>query len=270
MSIHPTAVIEKGADIAPDAEIGPFCHIGGKARIGSGTRLLHSVIVAGRATIGKNNLLHPYCVIGSDPQTGRSDGETETVVGDGNIIRECATINGGAKEGTGRTVVGNHSLIMATAHVGHDSIIEDECIMANLVLLPGHNHLQTGAILSGQVVVRDYVTLGRYSFVGGFSKIPRDVPPFMMAQGFEGEIRGINSVGLRRRGFKPETTDALREAHRILWRSELTGADAVAKVEATYPGIPEIKTLVEFLRASERGHAGRARATESSPGEDWE
>ena len=260
MPIHPSAVVEPGARIHASAEIGPFCVVGPRVTIGPGTRLIQSVVVSGRTTLGARNVVHPFAVIGGDPQDLKFKGEdTVTVIGDENVIRESVTINKGTQGGGSETIVGSRNMIMATAHVAHDTVIEDHCIVANAVLLAGHVRIESWAILSGWVCVHHFVTVGQHAFVAGCSRINQDVPPYMITQGFSGEVKGVNSVGLRRRGFKPEAVNALRDAHKILWRSGLPKQDALAELARLYPALPEIRTLMEFLKASDFGRMGRAR-----------
>ena len=260
MPIHPSAVIEKGAEIDPTADIGPFCVIGPNVEIGPGTRLIHSVTVLGRAAIGADNLLHPFCVIGGDPQDLKFKGEDSVVViGDGNVLREGVTVNKGTWHGGHKTAIGNRNYIMAASHVAHDTVIEDECVIANACLLAGHVHVQSNAILSGWVCVHHFVTIGRQAFIGGCSRINQDAPPFMITQGFSGEVRGVNSVGLRRRKVKPPVINALREAHRTIWRSGRPRSESLEDLQRSNGHVEEIKTLVSFLRASDKGRLGRAR-----------
>lgn len=260
MAIHPTAVVEDGALVDPTAEIGPWCYVGSKVRIGPETRLLHSVTLLGRTTLGARNVVHPYAVIGGDPQDLKFRGEDSvTLIGDDNVFREGLTVHKGTLLGGGKTVIGNRNYLMAGVHVAHDSIIEDQCILANAAMLAGHVKVEFGAIISGMVAVHHFVTIGRLAFIGGVSRINRDCPPFMITQGFAGEVRGVNSVGLRRRGFKPPVINALREAHRTIWRSGLPKPEALAELERRFPAIEEIRTLVSFLKASDQGRLGRAR-----------
>jgi UDP-N-acetylglucosamine acyltransferase len=260
MPIHPTAVVESGARVHATADIGPFCVLGPKVTIGPGTKLLHSVTVLGRTTIGARNVIHPYAVLGGDPQDLKFRGEDSvTVIGDENVIREGVTINKGTLGGGSETIVGNRNYLMASCHVAHDTIIEDHCILANGSLLAGHIRVESYAIISGWVAVHHFVTIGQHAFIGGCSRINQDAPPYMITQGFAGEVRGVNSVGLRRRGFRPDVINALREAHRLVWRSGLPKPDALGELERRSGHVPEIRTLIEFLRASDRGRMGRAR-----------
>lgn len=260
MPIHPSAVIEAGARIHASAEIGPFCVIGPKVSIGPGTKLIQSVSVGGRTTIGARNVIHPFCVIGGDPQDLKYKGEDSTTqIGDENVIREGVTINKGTLVGGGQTIIGNRNMLMALAHVAHDCLVEDNCILANACLLAGHVRVESFAILSGWVGVHHFATVGQSAFIGGATRVNQDAPPFMILQGLQGEVRGVNTVGLKRRGFKPEVINCLKEAHRIIWRSQLPKPEALAEVEKLGGQYPEVRTLIEFLRASDLGHLGRRR-----------
>jgi UDP-N-acetylglucosamine acyltransferase len=260
MPIHPTAIVEPGARIHASAEIGPFCVVGPKVTIGPGTRLVQGVTIFGRTTIGARNLVHPGCVIGGDPQDLKFKGEdSTTVIGDENVIREGVTINKGTMTGGGQTIIGNRNMLMSLAHVAHDCVVEDNCILANAVLLAGHVRIESAAILSGWVVVHHFATVGQHAFIGGASRVNQDAPPYMILQGMSGEIRGVNSVGLKRRGFKAEAVTALKDAYRIVWRSGLPKPEALAEVEKQFGQFPEIRTLIEFLRGSDLGHMGRRR-----------
>lgn len=265
--IHKTAVIETGAKIAEDVVVGPFCYVGPKVEIGPGCVLHGSVTVTGRTRIGKKNVFHPYAVIGGDPQDLKFRGEdSETIIGDENVFREGCTVNKGTAVGGGKTVIGNRNLFMACSHVAHDTIVEDYCILANACLLAGHVTIEKHAIISGQVAVAHFVTIGQHAFIGGASGLNQDAPPFMISREVPCKVAGVNSVGLRRRGFPLETINALRESHRILWRSGMPKPEAIARVEQEFGTIAEIRVLTDFLRASERGRLGRAReATRSTP-----
>ncbi len=258
--IHPTAIVENSERIAVDVTVGPFCVVGPHVSIGSGTILHNSVTVLGRTVIGKNNALHPYCVVGGDPQDLKFRGEdSETVIGDDNILRENCSINKGTTGGGGKTVIGNRNYIMACSHIAHDTVIEDHCIFANASLLAGHIKVENWAIVSGQVSVAHFATIGQHAFIGGGSAVNTDAPPYMILQGVHAKVLGVNSVGLRRRGFSAQSVNALRECYRILWRSGMPRSDSMAQVESKWGMIPEVRILIEFLRASERGRLGRGR-----------
>jgi UDP-N-acetylglucosamine acyltransferase len=260
MAIHPSAVIEPGSRIHASAEIGPFCVIGPKVTIGPGTKLLQGVTITGRTTIGARNVIHPSCVIGGDPQDLKFKGEdSTTLIGDENVIREGVTINKGTMTGGGQTQIGNRNMLMAMVHVAHDCVVEDNCILANAVLLAGHVRIESSAILSGWVVVHHFATVGQHAFIGGATRVNQDAPPYMIIQGMASEVRGVNHVGLKRRGVKAEAVACLREAYRIIWRSALPKPDALAEVEKIGGQYPEIRTLIEFLRGSDLGHMGRRR-----------
>src|SRR5882672_3838526 len=260
MPIHPSAVIEAGARIHASAEIGPFCVVGPKVSIGPGTKLVQAVTVVGRTTIGARNVVHPFCVIGGDPQDLKFKGEdSTTLIGDENVIREGVTINKGTLTGGGQTVIGNRNMLMALAHVAHDCLIEDNCILANACLLAGHVRVESFAILSGWVVVHHFVTVGQSAFIGGATRVNQDAPPYMTLQGMSGEVRGVNSIGLKRRGIKLEVVNCLKEAYRIIWRSQLPKSEDLVEVEKIGGQHGEVRTLIEFLKASDLGHMGRRR-----------
>ncbi|MDP6958680.1 MAG: acyl-ACP--UDP-N-acetylglucosamine O-acyltransferase [Planctomycetota bacterium] len=258
--IHSTAIIEKGAKLADDVEVGPFCYVGPNVDIGPGNKLINSVTILGRTTIGERNRFHPFSVIGGDPQDLKYRGEnSETIIGNNNIFRENCTVNKGTEVGGGRTVIGSQNYLMACSHIAHDTIIEDHCILANTCLLAGHIKIEKWAILSGNVMVHHFVTVGQHAFIGGMSRINQDTPPFMICQGLNGEIRGLNSVGLRRRGFSDESINLLRDAHRKIWRSDGPTSEVLTQIETESGSNKEIQTLLNFLRASGKGKMGRAR-----------
>ncbi len=258
--IHPTAIVEKGAQIADDAEVGPFCYIGPEVTLEQGNKLLNSVTIMGKTTIGEGNRFHPFCVIGGDPQDLKYRGEnSETIIGNHNIFRENCTVNKGTEVSGGKTIIGHRNYLMACSHIAHDTTIEDHCILANTCLLAGHIKIEKWAILSGNVLVHHFVTVGQHAFIGGMSRINQDAPPFMICQGLNGEVRGVNSIGLRRRGFPPESINLLRDAYRKIWRSDEATSDILTTIDEESGSNQEIQTLLKFLRASGKGKLGRAR-----------
>ncbi|MGD0229384.1 MAG: acyl-ACP--UDP-N-acetylglucosamine O-acyltransferase [Syntrophorhabdales bacterium] len=250
--IHPTAVIEKGAQVADDAEIGPYCLIGNNVVIGAGTRLIGHVTIDGRTTIGGSCTIHPFVSIGSPPQdiTYRGE-ETTCVVGDNNVVREYVTINRGTKA-TGTTTVGSNNFIMAYSHIAHDCRVGSNVIMANCATLGGHVRVADFAILSGLCAVHQFCKVGRYAFISGLTGVPKDVPPFVMAAGNRATLYGLNVLGLERRGFTKEDIAMLKKAYRIIFRSSLSLEAALKMIEEQLEG-EHVKELIAFIRASERG-----------------
>ncbi len=250
--------MEKGAELADGVSVGPLCVIGGHVRVGEGTRLINSVTLMGHTAIGRDNLIYPYSVLGAPPQDLKyKGGDTLLEIGDANTIREHVTINVGTENGGGRTRVGSNNLLMCACHVAHDCNVADGCIISNNVLLAGHVHVGDSVVLSGSVGVHHFVTIGEYAFVGGLSRIVRDVPPFLMTEGRPAAARAINLVGLRRNGFSREAVAALEAAFKAIFRSGEPMASVLDEIEAAAPS-KEVSRLVAFLRARANGKRGRA------------
>ncbi|MBI2930749.1 MAG: acyl-ACP--UDP-N-acetylglucosamine O-acyltransferase [Planctomycetes bacterium] len=258
--IHPTAIVDPKAKLADGVEIGPFCVIGPDVTLGPDTRLHNNVTIMNRVTVGRKNEFYPYAVIGGKPQDLKYRGEdTDVVVGDHNTIREFATINIGTAHGGGVTRLGNHNLLMAGVHIAHDCELSNNIVIANNVLLAGHVKVEECVVMSAYVGLHHFVTVGKHAFIGGFARVNVDVPPFMLVEGIPMTVVSINTIGLRRRGFGREQTSALKDAHRLLWRSGLPKSEAIAILEQRYPHQTDIKYLIDFLRAVDCGRFGRAR-----------
>jgi UDP-N-acetylglucosamine acyltransferase len=252
--VHPTA------EIGTDVEIGPFTFIGPNSRVGDGTRLHNHVTLVANVVLGQGNEVFPGAVLGAVPQDKKYKGEDSWVaLGDSNTIRECVTINGGTSLGGGLTRLGNRNLIMASCHIAHDCILEDEITMANNVLLGGHVKVEDRVGFGGLAAVHHFVTVGRHAFVGGLARVTQDVPPFMLVEGNPVRIWSINKVGLKRQGFPGAAMKALKEAHKLLFRSRISRKEAIDRLLADFPNVPEIKVLAEFLESSDKGNHGRAR-----------
>jgi UDP-N-acetylglucosamine acyltransferase len=250
MAVHPTAILKGDVELADDVEIGPYTIINGPVKIGAGTIIEERVTLSGPTDMGRKNRVHCGALVGGDPQDLSYRGQPSLLtIGDGNTIREFATVHRGWKEGA--TTIGNNNMLMGLVHIGHDCRIHNNCVIANGSLLAGHVTLFDRAFVSGQVVVHQFSRIGRCAMVAGLTRISRDVPPFMTAIG-ESMLLGLNVVGLRRAGFSPEARDALRRAFRTLFRSALTTGEAVAELERTST-VPEVLELVEFIRQSRRG-----------------
>lgn len=253
VSIHPLAVVQPGAELGADVTIGPFCAVGPNVRLGDRVVLRSHVSVDGHATLGAGCEIWPFASIGGKTQDLKyKGGAPRLVVGDNTVIRECATLNCATFDG-GETRVGSKCLIMAYCHVAHDCRVGDRVIMANNATLAGHIVIEDDVILGGLTGVHQFVRIGRMSILGGFTKAVKDVPPYMMADGDPLKVYGPNKVGLERHGVAPEVQQALKDAYKIVYRTDLTTAAALARIEAEIAPSPEIRNFVEFIRKSERG-----------------
>ncbi len=272
-NIHTSAVVEAGAQVAPDAEIGPFCFVGRQAQIGSGTRLISHVSILGRTRIGCHNTIWPQATIGAEPQDLKFAGEDSHLeIGDHNDIRENVTIHLGTSNGGGATVIGSHNLLMVGCHIAHDCIVGNRVLLANNVLLAGHVKVEDYANVAGMVGVHHFCTIGSFSFVGGMTPVVKDVPPFIVFDGDPGREKSINTIGLERHGFSAETIQHLKDAFKRLFRSEriviagknktvLNFADQLSLVESEFHADENVQILCRFLRNRVSGTSGRYRET---------
>ena len=258
--IADTACVDPRAEIADGVEIGPYCVVGPDARVGRGTRLLSHVCLTGHTSVGEHNLIHPFVVIGGDPQDVSYQGTpTRVEVGSHNVIRESVTINRATEKEDGLTRIGSHCYLMAGSHVAHDCKVGDRVTIANGSMLGGHVHVESYASISGGVAVHHFVTIGAYSFVGGQSRIYHDVPRFMLVDGNPSKVRCINIVGLKRNGVTAEGVDSLHEAHRLIYRAKMTARHAMEILESHGHLTPEVTSLLEFVQAQQDGKHGRGR-----------
>ena len=259
MAIHPTAIIDPGAEIHPEAEIGPFCIVGPKVKIGRSTELTSNVRIDCTARIGEENLFHPGCVIGGIPQDKKYRGEESwTEIGDRNQFRECFTAHRGTEGGGGVTRIGNDGMFMAYSHIAHDCIIGNSVILANSVQLGGHVHVEDNVGLGGLAACHHFVTVGRFAFIAGMSRVVADAPPFMITDGIPSRVRAVNRVGLTRGGFSDEDLGWLKEAYRLLFFEGLKRDEAQARLEER--GVPSdlVWELLRFIGRAEHGKRGRA------------
>jgi UDP-N-acetylglucosamine acyltransferase len=251
--IHPTAIIDPGAELAPDVAVGPYSVIGAGVRLGAGTTVASHVVIRGSTVIGRNNRIFQFASVGEDPQDKKYRGEpTRLEIGDDNTIREFVTINRGTAQDGGLTRIGNDNWIMAYVHVAHDCHVGNHTIFSNNATLAGHVRVDDHVICSGYAAVHQFCHLGAHSFLGGFAAITRDVPPYIMVAGSPPARHGINSEGLKRRGFTTDQLRNLKDAYRILYRDGLPLAEARERLTALLPTQPELRLLVEFLDSSER------------------
>jgi len=252
--IHPTAIVDDSARVAPDCEIGPYSIIGADVEIGAGSVISPHVVIKGPCRLGKNNRIFQFASVGEDPQDLKYDGErTELHMGDNNIVREYATINRGTKDGGALTKIGSHNLFMAYIHVAHDCAIGDNTVFANGASLAGHVTVGDHAILAGFACVHQFCTVGEHAFVGLNSVANRDVPPFMMVVGNYAEARGINKNGLRRRNFNEDTIGALHRAYLALVRQRGDRSQAMESLQPLAEEFADVKRFMEFIANSERG-----------------
>ena len=253
MTIHPTAVVDPEARIGPDVVVGPYCVIGPDVAIGAGCWLQNHVTICGPVKIGSGNRFHSYSSIGQKTQDLKYTGEpTYLEIGDDNNFREFVTVNRATAAGS-VTRVGNRGNFLAYSHIAHDCIVEDDVLFSNNGTLAGHVLVQQYAIVGGLTAIHQFCRIGKFAFLGGCSKIVQDVPPFMIADGNPAVIRGINFVGLERHNVSHDVVRALKESYRILYRSDLNTKQAVAELDRTFPDVPEVRVIVEFIETSERG-----------------
>lgn len=255
-TIHPLALVEPGAVLGDDVVVGPFCHVHAGARIGARTRLLSHVVVGNCTTLGVDNVVHPGAVLGGVPQDKTYHGEATTLtIGDGNVLRECVTINRGTLKGGGKTTVGHRNLLMACSHVGHDCEIGNDIIIANAVLIAGHVHIGDRAVLAGAVACHHFARIGRMAYVGGMSRVVHDVPPYTKVAGERVRVRALNVVGLQRGGVAAAEIEELKRVYHELFRKQAALAAAVATVTVT-PGTLAAE-LVQFVREWTSAPGGR-------------
>lgn len=252
--VHPTAVVHPEAALHESVEVGPLTVIGPKVRIGAGTVIGPHAVIEGRTRIGERNRIFQFASVGAVPQDLKYAGEdTELVIGDGNTVREFATLHIGTAGGGGVTRIGDRNLFMANSHVAHDCQIGNGCILANSVALAGHVRVDDHASFGGLSAVHQFTRVGRHAFIAGGSMVTMDVPPYCTVQGDRAELVGLNTVGLSRHGYSEEQIGRIKEAYRILFRSKLPLGEAVEKARAEVGGHAEVDALLDFVAASERG-----------------
>jgi UDP-N-acetylglucosamine acyltransferase len=261
MSIHPTAVVDSQAQIDPTAEIGPYVIIGSDVSIGPRTRVFAHASITGHTVIGADNEIQVGATIGTAPQhLGYKGAPVHTLIGDRNIIREYASINGSYVEG-GQTIIGNENYLMIQSHVGHDCILGNNVVVCNGSLLSGHVEVEDRAFISGLVAVHQFTRIGRLVMCAGITRVNRDVPPFMMVYG-DSEIVGLNVVGLRRAGIGAAARAEIRLAYEILFEQRRSLPSAIAALKSE-PRCPEVQQIIAFLEKSKRGICGGRRSPES-------
>jgi UDP-N-acetylglucosamine acyltransferase len=252
--VHPTAIIHQDATIGEGSYIGPFSTVGPRVVLGERVRLTSHVVVDGETFIGSDTQVYPFASIGLAPQDLKYGGEeTKTEIGERNQIREFVTIHRGTAGGGGVTRIGNDNLLMAQAHVAHDCSIGNNVIMANAATLAGHVEIADRANVGAYSGVHQFCRIGYEAFVGGYSVVVKDAPPFAIIQGNHAKCYGLNKIGLKRRGYSKETIEKLHHAYHLLLTAKLNTTQAIERIREEIKGCKEVDLLVEFIESSKRG-----------------
>ena len=252
--IHPTAIIDPSAKLASSVEVGAYSVIGEGVEIGEKTWIGPHVVIQGPTKIGIENKLFQFSSIGEVPQDKKFHGETSYLeIGDRNTIREFATINRGTEDGGGTTRIGDDNWLMAYIHIAHDCQIGNNTIFANNASLAGHAIIEDFVILGGFTLVHQFCKIGQHAFCGMGSAITKDIPPYLMVNGSPARTHGLNSEGIKRKGFSKETLKALREAYKIIYRSNNRIEVAKEELKTLAENFPEVQNMLSFLQQSERG-----------------
>ncbi len=257
--VHPTAVIDHTAVLAEGVEVGPYCVVGPHVRIGAGTVLQNHVTVQEWTSLGKDNIVFPFAVLGAEPQDLKyAGGTTRLEIGDRNKIREHATIHRGTELGGSCTRIGSDCMLMIGVHVAHDCTIEDEVVIANGTMLGGHCLIETGVGIGGGVGLHHFTSVGTQAFIGGMSRISRDVPPYCVVEGCPAEPKKINTTALLRRKRPQSEVDALREAFRLLFRTpETPVSETISELRERTPRHEAVMRLCDFVERTDTGVHGR-------------
>lgn len=252
--IHPSALIDPKARLGSNVSVGAFSIIGADVEIGAGTWIGPHVVINGPTRIGCDNKIYQFASLGEGPQDKKYAGEATILeIGERNVIREYCTMNRGTPRGGGLTRIGDDNWFMAYSHVAHDCHIGNQIVFANCASLAGHVTIGDYTILAGFAIVHQFCSIGEHCFCGGGSVIIKDVPPFMIVSGHSAKPRGINSEGLKRRGFSADSIRALREAYKVIYNSNLTLTKAIEQLKPTALKCPEIGRLVSFMEREGRG-----------------
>ncbi|HSD51017.1 MAG TPA: acyl-ACP--UDP-N-acetylglucosamine O-acyltransferase [Candidatus Methylomirabilis sp.] len=254
VTLHPTALVEPGAELADGVSVGPYTLIGPHVRVGPGTTIGSHTVLEGWTEIGRDSRIGAHVVIGASPQDVKYKGEpTRVVIGDRTLVREFATVHRASTGGSGVTTVGPDSFIMAYVHVAHDCQLAEGVIMANQASLAGHVEIGRCAVIGGMTGVHQFVRIGEFSFVGALSGVEQDIPPYVRAVGNRAKPFGLNVVGLRRHGFSAEEIRVLKQAYRIVFASGLNTSQALEKLEQELSGSAAVQHFIDFIKRSQRG-----------------
>lgn len=258
-SIHPTAVVHPRAEIDSDVVIGAYSVIGEGVRIGRGTVLHNHVTLQGPLTLGRDNVVYPYAVIGGDPQDRKFKGsQTEVVIGDRNKFREHCTVHRGTEQGGGRTLIGSDCLIMVGVHIAHDCTVEDQVVIANGTMLGGHCHIEFGVGIGGGAGLHHFTTVGTLAFIGGLSRIAKDVPPYIVVEGSPAEPRKVNTTALMRHRWPTDDIESVRNAFKLIYRTpEIPVLSVIDQLRSLPQQIGPVLRLCDFIERTQGGVYGR-------------
>lgn len=252
--ISPNAIIESGAQLGKNVTVGPFCYIGNNVVIGDDCELMSHVVIKGPTKIGKGNRFFQFASIGEECQDLKYANEpTELIIGDNNVFRESCTIHRGTIQDNSLTSIGSNNLFMAYTHVAHDCVVGSHCILANNASIAGHVHVGDWAIIGGMTGVHQFCHIGEHSFTSASSFVVKDIPPFVMASGQPAKPFGLNSEGLKRRGFKSELILDIKRAYKTVYRQGNTVDEAAKSLSKIAQTTPQIKSFVDFITSSSRG-----------------
>ncbi len=255
MAVHPSAIVDPAATVDASAEVGPFCIVGSEVSIGARTRLVAHVFVDGPTQIGEDNTFHPYSTVGVEPQDLKYRGErARTVIGNRNKVREFCTIHRGTEGGGGLTQIGDDNLLQAYAHVAHDCLVGSRCILSHSATLGGHVTVRDYAVVGAHCGVHQFCEIGEHCYIGGYSVITQDVLPYSLVVSERAPgIRGVNKVGLERRGFQSDAIRALHQVFRILKSKDLNTDQALDRIAGEVDELPEVTKVREAIARSRRG-----------------
>ncbi len=254
-AIHPTAIIHPGAVLGENVSVGPYAVIEAETVIGDGTEIMSHAVIKGPTTIGRGNRIYSHACVGDDPQDKKYEfhGPSVLEIGDGNVIREFATIHRGTPLGSGVTRVGNGNWILAYVHIAHDCIVGNETVLANCATLGGHVTLEDRAYLGGFTAVHPFCVVGELAHTGGHTMIAQDVPPFVVASGNRVRLAGVNKIGMERHGFSKQELHNMQSAYRIFFRSKLSAEEALERLDNDFAESEVVRKFAAFVRNSQRG-----------------
>lgn len=246
--IHPTAIIADGASIADDVQIGPYSIIGEHVRLGAGCKLHSHVVIDGHTTLGENNEIYPFAVLGKAPQHTRYDGEPSTLeIGNNNIIRENVTMHPGTAVDNMKTVIGDNNAFFVACHIAHDCVLGNNIIVTNDAMLGGHVHIDDFAYIGGNSAIKQFVRIGKHAMISGMTGVTADVIPYGSVFGPKASLVGLNLVGMKRRGIGREQISDLRKAYRLLFAPEGTFSERMEQVRELYGNDEEVKAILDFI-----------------------